>query len=353
MECPYEMTPQGDPAAPALPDLDSAHDPGPAGARERAERFGDPPTLTSVAGGGIIRIGTASWTDPTMTAPGVFYPDDARTAERRLRYYASRFPLVEVDSTYYAIPAERTAELWAARTPRGFVFDIKANALMTGHTTEVSRLPKSIREALPPEVASKRRLSAAALPADLRDEVWTLFTRALEPLRRAEKLGSIFLQFPPWFGPSRANVASLLDAVRRLADVGAAVELRNAKWFEGRLADRTLGILREHGVPFVMVDEPQGHPNSVPPIRAVTSPKLAVLRMHGRRDETWSAANVPVQERFRYLYDRRQLEEWVSPIRDVAAATAEVHVLFNNCYSNYGTTNALELAALLAESLGR
>jgi uncharacterized protein YecE (DUF72 family) len=72
--------------------------------------------------------------------------------------------------------------------------------------------------------------------------------------------------------------------------------------------------------------------------------------MHGRRAEIWSTPNVSVQERFCYLYDRAQLSEWVAPIRDAARAAAEVHVVFNNCYANYGTTNALEMAALLAQA---
>jgi uncharacterized protein YecE (DUF72 family) len=176
---------------------------------------------------------------------------------------------------------------------------------------------------------------------------------ALEPLRRAEKLGSVLLQYPPWFGPSRANANEILDSVRRLGSVRSAVELRNAKWFADRTAERTLQLLRDHEIPFVMVDEPQGYANSVPPLRATTSPKLAIVRLHGRRAETWSMQNVSVQERFRYLYDRSQLAEWVSPIRDAASNSEEVHVIFNNCYSNYGTTNALEMAAIVGEAIER
>jgi uncharacterized protein YecE (DUF72 family) len=334
----------------ALPPVDAAHNPGPRAARERVDGAPDPPTLIHT-GAGVIRFGTAGWTDPTLTATGVFYPEDARTAEQRLRYYASRFPLVEIDSTYYALPAERTAELWATRTPRGFVFDVKANALMTGHPTETSRLPKSLHDALPPELASRRRITPTALPQELLDEVWRLFLSALGPLRNAEKLGSVLLQFPPWFGPSRQNAKAILETVERLGDVRGAVELRNAKWFDDRTRDRTLKLLTDHAIPFVMVDGPQGHANSVPPLRATTSPRLAIVRLHGRRAETWAMPNVSVQERFCYLYDRTQLAEWVSPIRDAARSADEVHVVFNNCYANYGTTNALELAALLAESL--
>jgi uncharacterized protein YecE (DUF72 family) len=346
------MTPSTSHRPVSLPPVDPAHNPGAPAARERVDGAADPPTLIQSRDGGVIRFGTAGWTDPTLTAAGVFYPDDARTPEHRLRYYASRFPLVEIDSTYYALPSERTAELWATRTPRGFMFDVKANALMTGHATETSRLPKSLRDALPPELASRRRIAPAALPRELLDEVWRMFLSALEPLRTAEKLGSVLLQFPPWFGPSRQNAKVILETVRRLGDVLGSVELRNAKWFDDGTRDRTLKLLADHAIPFVMVDEPQGHANSVPPLRATTSRRLAIVRLHGRRAETWSMPNVSVQERFCYLYDRTQLAEWVSPIRHAAQSADEVHVVFNNCYANYGTTNALELAALIAEAVG-
>src|SRR5918911_3465829 len=101
------------PASRPMP-LDRAHDPGFDAARHRAESAG---VKRATAGGGKVLVGTAGWTDPTLTAPGVFYPDDADTPETRLRYYASRFPTVEVDSSYYAIPAPRIADLWVKRTP--------------------------------------------------------------------------------------------------------------------------------------------------------------------------------------------------------------------------------------------
>jgi hypothetical protein len=75
---------------------------------------------------GTILIGTASWTDPTLIASG-WYPDGAKSPEARLKHYAEHFPVVEVDSAYYALPSLRNAELWVARTPERFVFDIKAN----------------------------------------------------------------------------------------------------------------------------------------------------------------------------------------------------------------------------------
>ncbi|MBA3778262.1 MAG: DUF72 domain-containing protein [Chloroflexi bacterium] len=329
---------------------DSIHDPGSDRAQRRATGLEDAATQPiPAADGGFIRIGTASWTDPTMTAAGVFYPAEADTAEERLQYYASHFPLVEVDATYYALPQRRTSELWVDRTPPDFTFDIKAHALMTGQPTEVKRLPKPIREALPDELKAKTRIYAKDLPADLQDEVWTMFREGLEPLRETGQLGSILLQYPRWFFTSSQNRAAIVEARERLGDLAFAVEFRNASWLNEKNVERTLGFLEDNQIPFVMVDGPQGFKSSVPPIVEVSSPQLAVIRFHGRRNETWEARGIPTVERFRYLYERKELEDWVPRIREAASKARETHVLMNNCYANYGATNAREIAALLRD----
>src|SRR5690348_7029278 len=211
------------------------HDPGPDAANERAR-----PLEAAAAepiespGVGRILVGTASWTDPTMTAAGVFYPTGADNAEERLVYYASSFPVVEVDATYYALPAERTAQLWAERTPPDFTFDIKAHALMTGQGTETKRLPKAIREALPEELQAKSRIYLKDLPDELADEVWRTFRDALAPLEQKGQLGSILLQYPKWVFPASENRALIADAVERLAGMRVAVEFRNASWLNDK-----------------------------------------------------------------------------------------------------------------------
>ena len=292
-------------------------------------------------------MGTASWTDPTMTAAGVFYPTAATSAEERLQYYAATFPLVEVDATYYALPAATTAQLWVDRTPPDFTFDIKAHALMTGQGTETKRLPKAIRSELPEPAANKTRIYAKDLPSELLDAVWAAFRDGLEPLETAGQLGSILLQYPRWFFPSSENRAAIEDAVERLDGWQAAVEFRNASWLNEKNSERTLRFLRDRGIAFVMVDEPQGFKSSVPPVTAVTS-DLALVRFHGRNRDTWEAKGITPAERFRYLYTRDELSEWTAPIRQVATEARDTHVLMNNCYANYGTTNAREIAALLA-----
>src|SRR5512146_2074405 len=189
-------------------DLDRAHDPGPDAARARLEAAGLDAAATEplvLPSGHRIRIGTASWTDPTMTASGVFYPTDASTAEDRRGYYASRFPVVEVDATYYALPTRRLSELWVERTPPDFVFDVKAHALLTGQPTETRRPPTALREALPPTLAEKARIYAKDLPGELLAEVWRTFADGLAPLAEHGQLGAVFLQYPKWFFTSSEN----------------------------------------------------------------------------------------------------------------------------------------------------
>ena len=344
-------------ASPALvrtdaPDLDPAHDPGPDAASDRIHDLSsDVAAEPFSVGGGTVRLGTASWTDPTMTAAGVFYPEGADTAEERLNYYASRFPVVEVDATYYALPVRRTAELWVERTPPDFVFDIKAHALMTGQPTETKRLPKDLRSALPAEVAEKPRSYAKDLPDELRDDVWAWFADGLEPLKEAGQLGSILLQYPRWFFTSSENRDEIEQAVERLRALGltGSVEFRNASWFNEKNIERTMRFMGDRQIPIVMVDGPQGFKSSVPPIVATTSPDLALIRFHGRRTETWEKQNIKTVERFRYLYDGDELEDWAPKVREAAAQSKDMHVLFNNCYANYGATNAIEFAQMLLD----
>jgi uncharacterized protein YecE (DUF72 family) len=286
-----------------------------------------------------------------MTAPGVFYPRGADSAEERLTFYAETFPIVEIDATYYALPSARVAEAWVARTPPDFVFDAKAHALMTGQPTETKRLPKDIRAALPEELAAKSRLYARDLPAELRDGVWEMYLAGLQPLVASGQLGSVLLQYPRWFFPTSESRDLILEARQRLGEVRSAVEFRSETWFNQKNRERTLLFLSDNAIPFVMVDGPQGLRSSVPPLVAVTSPELAIVRFHGRRAETWEATGIPVVERFRYLYSADELAEWLPRIREAAQEAHEMHVLMNNCYANYGSTNARELASMIEAEL--
>jgi uncharacterized protein YecE (DUF72 family) len=291
---------------------------------------------------GVIRIGTASWTDRTLLASG-WYPPDANTPEKRLRFYASQFPLVEVDATYYALPSEQTVRSWAERTPDGFTFSIKAFSLFTQHPTRVKALPADLREAVR---TGKDRVFLKDVDPAITDQAWDRFLGALEPLRAAGKLGAILLQFPPWFPNSRRHKDYILSCVQRIAPRRVCVEFRNSTWMNSDQTQKeTLNFLASYELPYVCVDMPQGYPTSIPPVLAVTAPHLAVLRMHGHSDK-WDSKDI--YQRFGYWYGQDELREWAAKIRDLADEAETTNVLFNNCCGDYSQVNARQLTELLA-----
>lgn len=298
---------------------------------------------------GAVLAGTAGWTDPTLIKSQRFYPKGASSAADRLKFYSSQFPLVEVDSSYYALPNPINARLWAERTPRDFTFNIKAFALLTQHPVEVARLPGDIQEALPEEVRSRSRVYPKDLPEEVRALVWERFRRGIDPLREANKLGCVLLQFPPWFTATRGNARRIEEARAKLSDIQVAVELRHASWGEPERLERVIALLRGIEASYVIVDEPQGKTNSMPPAVKVADPRLAVMRFHGQRAETWDA-RVSVREKFNYLYSPEELMPWVQEVQKVANEAEAVHVVFNNCVSNHAVLGAKGLMALLEEA---
>jgi uncharacterized protein YecE (DUF72 family) len=309
------------------------------------------PASEPVAGGkpiGNVFYGTSSWTDRTLLASKRFYPPSANKPEQRLRFYAEHFPLVEVDSTFYALPSERNAELWIERTPAHFVFNVKAFSLLTQHAAAVKSLPEPVRERLAPEAREKARVYARDLPEEAQQLVWDMFASALDPLARADKLAAVLFQFPHWFVRSRRNFDYLRDLAERFP-YSIAVEFRGGGWMDEDKRESTLAQLEELQMAYVVVDEPQGFKSSVPPIVVCTSEQLAIVRFHGRNAETWEKPGLSAAERFRYLYSEEELREWVQPVRELASKAKQVQVLMNNCYEDYGVRNAAQLAAMLAE----
>lgn len=287
---------------------------------------------------GRIRVGTASWTDKTLLASG-WYPDDAKTAEERLGYYAKQFPLVEVDSTYYTPPNERNSDLWVARTPSDFTFNIKAFSLLTQHPTRPTALYKDLR----PEGESKKNLYLKDLDESTVDKVWERFRSALEPLHAAGKLGAVLFQFPQWFPIGKRNRHYILECKRRLEPYRICVEFRNKTWLSDDNRAETLDFLTSYAVPYVCVDMPQGYPSSVPPVVEATA-DLAVVRFHGHSDK-WTSRDI--YDRFGYLYSEEEIAQWAPKVEALAEKAQETHVLMNNCYRNYAQINARQLADLL------
>jgi uncharacterized protein YecE (DUF72 family) len=293
-----------------------------------------------------LLTGSCSWAEKTLVEQADWYPRRTMTAEERLRFYASRFPLTEVDSTYYAPPAEQQARRWAERTPAGFRFDVKAYSLLTGHPTRPQSLWKDLRERLPPDVADRRNVYDHHLEPDVLEEAWRRFEAALRPLHEAGRLGAILFQYPRWFVPKRKNRAQIEALRERLPDYRIAVEFRSPMWLaEQRDRERTLQWLEEHGLIFVAVDAPEV--SGLPRVLAVTNHELFMVRFHGRSDSTWNDTSRSAAERFRYLYDPGELEALVPPLAEHAREARETHLLMNNCYRDYSVTNAAQLRDLL------
>lgn len=295
---------------------------------------------------GEILVGITSWTEPTLIESGRFYPSVARSAEARLNYYASQFPIVEVDSSYYALPSEGTSGLWVKRTGDKFTFDIKAFRLFTQHPTLLAALPKDIRGVLPAEVKGKTNIYYRDIPGELLDELWSRFERALLPLDSAGKLGVVLFQFPPWFYSGNEQREYIVSCRERLPQYRVGVEFRHSSWVDEKNVKHTLSLLRDNNLPYVCVDGPQGFKSSIPPIAEATS-DIALVRFHGRNREMWEKKGISAAERFNYLYSREELGEWVPRIRDLASKTRQLHVLFNNCHQDKAVVNARQVCLML------
>jgi uncharacterized protein YecE (DUF72 family) len=295
---------------------------------------------------GEILVGTCSWTDPTLIRSGRFYPTLAKSAEARLQFYASQFRLVEVDSTYYAMPNEATARLWVERTSTDFTFDIKTFRLFTMHPTPLTSLPKDIREALPKSTVEKKNIYQKDLPPEVVSELWVRFERALLPLDSAGKLGVVLFQFPPWYYPGNEQRDYILSCKENLRQFQIAVEFRHNSWVNEKNKERTLAILRDNKLPFVCVDEPQGFKSSVPPMTESTS-DISLVRLHGRNRDNWEKQGIGPAERFNYLYSEEELREWAQKIKELAGKTKQCHVLFNNCHEDKAIVNARQMRLMV------
>ncbi|WP_394436859.1 DUF72 domain-containing protein [Streptomyces sp. SGAir0957] len=281
---------------------------------------------------GEILVGTCSWTDPALVRSG-WYPAGHRDAEGRLRFYAGRFPVVEADASYFALPQERVSRMWAERTPDGFTFDVKAFSLLTGHPTRAAVMP----DGLPPDAGDDGVL----------DAVWARFAEAVTPLRQSGRLGSVLFQFPPWLRPGERADRVLARTARRTAGWPVAVEFRHPDWWRAGRAEDTCARLANLGMAAVAVDMAQGLPSSIPPVTPVGDPRLTVVRFHGR-SASWGRGSK--EDRFRHTYDDAELSGWLPRLRELAGQVERMHVLFNNCCGDASVRAAERMRELLREA---
>ena len=270
-----------------------------------------------------VRIGTCSWADESLSK--YWYPPEIPSGER-LSWYAQHYDTVEVDSTYYRLPAPQMVERWAERTPEDFVMHVKAFGVMTRHPVKVDQLPTDLRDEAP--LDERGRLERPS--REFRAEIFRRFREALEPLRSAGKLGGILFQFPPYVVPRESSVDYLEWAIEQLDGDLPLVEFRHRAWYEEHQVAETLALLERLGAVHVVVDAPKVEAKNVPPtVLAVTAP-WTYVRFHGRNADTWNVRGRSAAERFDYLYAEEELRAWVEPLRELAEQAEQAFALFNN-----------------------
>jgi uncharacterized protein YecE (DUF72 family) len=295
-----------------------------------------------------VRIGTCSWADEALSKH--WYPKGTPPGER-LAYYAQHFDTVEVDSTYYRLPAEPMVQRWAERTPDDFVMHVKAFGLMTRHPVKVETLPPDLRDDAP--VDDRGRVERPS--REFRGEVFRRFLEALEPLRATGKLGGILFQFPSYVVYKDRSLDYLQWAREQLGDDEMLVEFRHISWLDDEHRDETLRFLESIGATHVIVDAPriEGAKNLVPTVLALTSP-TAYVRFHGRNADTWNKRGGSASERFDYLYSEEELAEWVGPLRELSEQAEQAYAFFNNnATSPDGRGGRMAQAAANAKALQR
>ncbi len=293
----------------------------------------------------MIRIGICSWTEKTFIQSREFYPRGVKTAEGRLRYYASHFDTVEVDSTYYGIPDKRNTILWAERTPENFVFHIKVYGALTGHGIDPLTLPKDIFNLLSEK--DKTEKHTYIKEPSLLEIIAKRFQEVLTPFIEANKLGVLVFQFPPWFQYTTANLDYILKCKELMQTLPIAVEFRHGSWLTPDRMDSVLHFLSEHQLTYITADEPQYGNLATVPFSPQVTIDIAYFRFHGRNKENWLKKGIETSLRFAYLYSDDELKEIINPILMLNNHAKSTFVMFNNCHGGFAVKNALRLRDLM------
>ena len=291
-----------------------------------------------------ILVGTASWSDPGFVEH--WYPKKMPAGER-LAWYAQQFEMVEVNSTFYAVPDARMVERWCLSTPDGFTFDVKLHQLLSRHATNAKLLPPALQRRA--EIDAKGRVK---LTAEIESAMIDQFRKSIEILRGAGKLGALLLQLSPAFSPKVHQLSELDDLLSAFGEYRIALELRNRNWVEGEQLPATLDFLRAHAAAFVLVDAPaEKHFTIMPPdLNEVTNSALAYLRLHGRDPRAYTTGKT-VAARFNYDYSDEEIGEVAQRARALAKEAKEVHVVFNNNALDYAPHAAARMRVALGQMI--
>ena len=266
----------------------------------------------------MIYIGVTGWGDHDSLYTGPISPRD------KLKEYGGHFPIVEVDTAFYAIQPKRNAEKWVNDTPDSFQFVVKAYQGMTGH-------------------------SRGKVPFENKQEMFNAFKESLEPYIKSKKLAMVLFQFPPWFDCRRENVEYLRWCKNELDDIPCALEFRHQSWFAPPYLQGTLDFMKTEKWIHSICDEPQAGEGSVPIVLESVGRDKVLIRFHGRNLHGWQKRNAENWREVRYLYryNKAELLEWADSIRKLAKECSNVYLLFNNNSGGDAADNAKEMTSIL------
>ncbi|PTK55358.1 DUF72 domain-containing protein [Staphylococcus haemolyticus] len=260
----------------------------------------------------MINIGLTGWGDHDS-----LYEDLERQSDK-LQTYASHFPIVELDASYYAIQPERNIMKWIKETPDRFEFIVKIHQALTLHADY-------------------------KVYAETRSELFEQFKQMLQPLIDHHKLAMVLVQFPPWFDCTAQNIKYILYVRQQLADIPICVEFRHQSWFNDQFKEQTLSFLTEHHIIHSVVDEPQVREGSIPLVNRITT-ETAFVRYHGRNRQGWTKKDMTDQEwrdvRYLYNYNKEELTDLANKVRIIEQKAKKVYVVFNNNSGGHAAQNA-------------
>ncbi|OOR23407.1 DUF72 domain-containing protein [Bacillus wiedmannii] len=270
----------------------------------------------------MLFIGVTGWGDHDS-----LYIDPYEN-RNKLRTYSEYFPIVEVDSSFYAMQPARNYTKWAMETPKDFAFIVKAYQGMTGHMK-------------------------GEIPFSTFDEMFDVYKQSILPLIEADKLKMILFQYPPWFDCKKKNVDFLRYTKEKMGGLPCAIEFRNQTWFYPEMKDKTIQFLKHGKWIHTICDEPQAGIGSVPLVLEATNSDMALIRFHGRnvhgwldKGENWRAV------RCLYRYNNKELEEWVERLEQLKKKTKDIYVLFNNNSGGDAADNAKQLMKMMHITYG-
>ncbi|WP_226677020.1 DUF72 domain-containing protein [Rossellomorea aquimaris] len=265
----------------------------------------------------MIYIGVTGWGDHDTLYENISPRD-------KLKEYGAHFPIVEVDTTFYAVQPVRNAEKWVRETPEKFKFIVKAYQGITGH-------------------------QRGEIPFETKEDMFWAFKDSLLPYVKADKLAMVLLQFPPWYDCKKEHVAYIRYCREQLKDFPLALEFRHQSWFRPEYREKTLSFMGNEGWIHSICDEPQAGEGSVPRVLEATHKEATLIRFHGRNMYGWNKPNGEDWREVRYLYryNRVELEEWIPHIHRLHENSKDLYILFNNNSGGDAAANAKELIELL------